>query len=341
MIDANHLFSRYTPEMDLDVLLPFHRVDKYFDQAIQSLADSQKIELNIILIDDRLDRSENVDKRLSVLKKYSIVKTAGGTGYGNALELGSQLLESDAVALFNSDDLVHPMRFRKQMESLQNCDLVLTKMQRINRAGTRIPSLTGDFNSPNYDPFYLLFGSYGANATWCMQTTWWSRNAFFDDEACLDWRIALNALTKTKIGYLPEDLYFYRKHPNQITNSKAVTELNMTSTYILWSKLIQSYGFGSYSYEIFKMFAAPWIIPSFIDPREVKSFVTEISSFSLLSNSNLEESVDSLIQRRLLFALRTRSKPSFKLWLGLKGMKQIPFLGKDLIASAFINHFVD
>ena len=327
--------------MELDVLLPFHRVDRFFDEALRSLAESEKITLNVILIDDRLDKSRDIEKSVSVLKNYSIVRTAGGTGYGNALFLGTQNLKSDAVALFNSDDLVHPLRFRKQIDSLENCELVMTNMQRIDEHEYRIPNLTGNMNSFEYDPLFLIFGSYGANASWCMRTDWWAKNAFFDNEACLDWRIALKTFVNTKINYLPENLYSYRKHANQITNRKPLLKLDMPPTYSLWSNLMEYYGFESYSIETFGIFGAPWIKTIKIEPMEISNFVKEIYTFSSHFKPNIEANIKQLIQRRLLFALRSQSNSSFKLWLALNGMKQIPYVGKELVLAQFINHFID
>jgi glycosyltransferase involved in cell wall biosynthesis len=155
--------------MNLDVILPFHRADKYFESSIMSLAQTKSVSFRTILIDDRPNKSEVLVSLFKNLKSYVVAETPGGVGYGKSLEYGSKIVESDAVALFNSDDLISPDRLSRQYDQLNSHDLSVTNIARINAQGKPIKSLTGEINSTNYDPIYLTLGSYGANATWCVR----------------------------------------------------------------------------------------------------------------------------------------------------------------------------
>jgi len=321
--------------MDLDVLLPFHRVDKYFKDAIDSLSNTQGVSFNVILIDDRLDKSVNILKQIIALKNFIIVETEGQQGYGLALKAGSAHIKSDSVALFNSDDLMHPLRFKKQLKELENSDLNFTKMNRINSLNKQTISLAGEISSSNYDSIYLIFGSYGANATWCMKSTWWHENAFFDDQACLDWRIALNTFYKTNISFIPEYLYSYRKHNKQVTNERNISHSYMLPVFNAWNNYLATQNLASYSYETFLSIGAPWVTAAPLSKVEIKNFYMDISNRLPEVSKEVAKDVMALVQKRMIFSLRAKSDISLKTWLTFKGMQQIPIIIRDLLIEKF------
>ena len=143
------------------------------------------------MIDDSLQQNIKISDLPCNFRDLELVKTGGNLGYGLALKKGSEFIGSESIGLFNSDDLVDPYRFKKQLSALGSYDLSITGMYKINQKGAPIAPLTGEIKSKKYDPIYLLLGSYGANATWVMQKTWWLENAFFDSKEALDWRIAI------------------------------------------------------------------------------------------------------------------------------------------------------
>jgi glycosyltransferase involved in cell wall biosynthesis len=322
--------------VNLDVLLPFHRVDRFFDEAVDSLSLSQGVDFRIICIDDRIDRSENILPILKKLKHFEVVSTIGGAGYGEALKVGSQILASDTVALFNSDDLVHPLRFRAQLDQLQEFELSLCKMQKIDQRGRRINSLSGDLESHHYASLYLALGSYGANATWCMRREWWDTHAFFDNQECLDWRIALQSFEKTRISYSKNTLYYYRKHPMQVTAEKFVQAAKFFPVYKSWYSFIEKLDLPLLSEDNFRFLAMPWLSPSSCDIEAILEFGREILNKSSANGDDVFRDISGLLRRRYLFILKksnTNSKLS-KIKLASKGVTEIPSLFADVIKQA-------
>jgi glycosyltransferase involved in cell wall biosynthesis len=319
--------------MDLDVLLPFHRADKYFTEAIESLAASKYLSVNVILIDDRPNKSKDITNVLRVLKNFEVVSTSGGVGYGEALKLGSQLITANSVALHNSDDLVDPHRFFKQVKYLENSDLNITAMQRINKYDRKIYSLSGEIQSSFYDPYFLLLGSYGANASWCMRSDWWRKNVFFDSEECLDWRIAFKTFSDSSLSYTSEKLYFYRKHPNQITTKKEVNFSEMKKVYDAWSNFSALKEIGNYSYETFLIFALPWSKAPHVNLREIRDFSLSLSERIKHADFEAGKDLDTLLRRRYIYALRGRCNLFTKLWLVFKGAKEIPQIAKEIFKN--------
>ena len=317
--------------MDLDILLPFHNADNFFWDALNSLKKIRGVKANIVLIDDRQDNYKNLD--FSFLKNVEYVRTTGGVGYGEALRIGSTHLSSEVVALFNSDDLVDPSRFIKQINELSTSEVNHCAIQRITKSGKIIRSLTGNFSSNYYDPILLLLGSYVANATWCMRRDWWDRNAFFDSEDCLDWRIALRAFHQTKISYIHEPLYFYRKHPHQVTSNRNISPLKLQNVYLEWSALSKTYEIPESDYSVFSTLALPWQRYKVINLSETKLIAEHIYKIAQNIDIDLAINMQALIYRRYLLALRQRTGFVNKVKLIALGRKEIFNFLEDILTQ--------
>jgi hypothetical protein len=309
--------------MDLDVLLPFHRIDTFFNQAIDSLSNSVGVKANFILIDDRLDQQENIERLTNKLGSFQIIETSGGLGYGKALEIGSKFVKSNAVALFNSDDLVHPHRFRDQLIQLENSDISITRMQRIGASSQNIPSLAGEITSKKYDPIYLSLGSYGANASWCMRTEWWEENSFFDRLQCLDWRIALTSFGSSRISYLSKPLYFYRKHKNQVTTNIKISQIAMKPVFDSWIEFIGHRGISDVDYATFSALAIPWNNNSNINIQELNVTGKKICEYASGIDPEIALDISNLLKRRYLFALKSNINNKDKIKLIRSGASEI------------------
>jgi Glycosyl transferase family 2 len=316
---------------DLEVLLPFHKDDFFLTQAISSLSRSKAINFNVILIDDRIDKTRNLNRLFHQLPNFQVVKTEGFTGYGNALKLGSRAITSSAVALFNSDDEIHPLRFYKQLQMLDRYPMNFTKMQRITTQGKAHKSISGDLLGGQYDPIFLMLGSYGANATWCMRAEWWAENAFFDADESLDWRIALSSFTKTSVGYIDENLYFYRKHLGQKTANKSLSQKSLNPVYSKWNDLSKKLSLGDFSFDTFMLLGVPWNKVDEIGFSDFFKAGININAYAEKLDHSVQKDIFRLLRRRYIFALRNKSNLSIKSKLILKGLLEIPSLAQDFL----------
>ena len=316
--------------MDLDVLLPFHRVDRYFEEALLSVSASEKISLRVVLIDDRTDKSQDIQEKLSSLENFEIVETNGGEGYGKALAIGSKLLISDAVAIMNSDDLVSPNRFWLQLKELDDKQLSITGLQKIDSSGKPKKSITGELSTSIYDPLYLTLGAYGANASWCMQTSWWRNNSFFDADDFLDWRIALKSFRGTKIGFISEKLYFYRQHKSQFTANRIMDQLQISTIYEEWKDFCNVSGIGGYSVDFFSLIALPWVKGQEFSILELSEFMERTQRYLCEKNPTLAKDFRQLIKKRLLLGLRGNISLRKKSKLLGVGFSEMPSLIQDI-----------
>jgi hypothetical protein len=319
--------------MILEVLLPFHRIDRFFEESVISLSLSQDIAFKTILVDDRKDKKENILGILRSLKNFEVVETNGAEGYGEALKVGSKNLSSDMVALFNSDDLVHPLRFKNQVIQLEKYDLSICKLQKISKSGRNITSIAGGFNSKEYSPIYLALGSYGANASWCMRREWWDQHSFFDNQECLDWRIALQGFLNSNIGYIDEPLYYYRKHPGQVTGINNMSVDHYRPVYDVWCQFVQKFNLPALMEEDFRFIAMPWLSTSSCDYKSILRFSESILQLSYRYDKEIYENILKILKRRYLLSIRKSNKNDFisKCKLACRGASELPFLVSDVV----------
>ena len=117
-------------KIKLDVLLPFHRIDKYFYEALNSLKKST-VPLRVIMINDSVNQNFRLNLHSTTNLWLTYCNTGGNIGYGNALKIGTNYIENPFVALMNSDDLIHPDRFKKQLEIINEFDIVISNLRKI------------------------------------------------------------------------------------------------------------------------------------------------------------------------------------------------------------------
>ena len=323
--------------MSLDVLLPFHRYDQFFQDAVDSVLASDYQNFTLILIDDRPKNEQNKTSFFLRTPKISLVKTDGLTGYGNALKVGSQVISSDVIALMNSDDLMKPNRFTSELKLIEAHDVIFTKMENTSVSGKRIPSMMGEIMGSSFDPFYLIFGSYGANATWCMKREWWDKHVFFDNQEYLDWRIALNSFNNSNIGYVDETMYYYRKHSKQVTFNKNVSKETLQPLLQSWNRFLNEYGLSSGSFEIFSFIATPWNLTQKPKRVELFSWIDQLNAVASNFPKETRENIEFLIARRFLIGIRHSLSNNDRINYLFRGSKDLVSFTKDIIKRISID----
>lgn len=315
----------------VDVLFPFHKIDSFLYQAVSSLRNSAQVILRIIAIDDRPKDSPEISKDLFHSLDYEVVRTEGATGYGHALSLGSTLIKSEYVALMNSDDLISPYRFVKQIHSLSESDISITGIENISASGKLLRPITGGLDNAGFDPIFLALGAYGANATWCMRSSWWFKNAFFDSYSALDWRIAMATFKSSKVEFIPENLYFYRKHSGQVTRNPGFFK-NLDIVETAWLEFLSECGIVDLGRDSFRFLAASFLDSEIQDWEEVEYLLSQISKSSDFLNLDLKRNFEAIIRRRITLALRSPGNLiTMPINLKAQAFLGIPSLGYDLI----------
>jgi hypothetical protein len=315
--------------MNIDVLLPFHRNDGLVQDAIDSVLKNQGC--RVILIDDRR-KFERTRVKIPNNNRIELIETTGKIGYGKALELGSKLIQNDFIALMNSDDLVSPDKFKKQMNSLENKLISITGMNKTNLRGQTKTSILGPKEINVYDPIFLMFGAYGANATWMMRKEWFEQNFFFDSKDCLDWRIAMRNFKCEEIAYVKENLYIYRQHLNQVTKNR-VSENSCDEVITEWLALCNRYGLKIANNQIFTFLAAPWLNKKSL---KLSDLGTLFEDLKIITNKQISSEVRQLLneilsRRVILQNLKNFPNLDLSVLRNIVKRRDLSSMGKDFL----------
>ena len=125
--------------MLVSILIPFTKIDKYLIEAIESIESELINQKEIILIydDEKIENLDLLNGKIKKLDKVKVVYSAQ-KGISNCLNLGIQLSTGQFIARLDSDDLVLPGRFEKQVAYLtenSDCAVVGGQVEFINSEG--------------------------------------------------------------------------------------------------------------------------------------------------------------------------------------------------------------
>jgi hypothetical protein len=151
----------------------------------------------------------------------------------------------------------------------------------------------------------LLVGSYGANASWLFRRAWAKDHELFSSQYdSSDWTTALRVFPNTKISYLPEKLYFYRMHKNQITRTDPEKHHTLLET---WSRLNEQLNLPKLSQHEISVLTLPKFTK--VEKRSSENIVDWSIEFRKLIPVN--SGSEQLLRRRLAI-LKSRHPFEFK-----------------------------
>lgn len=277
----------------VDVILPFHRNDEYLRIAIDSALSSKDVEVRLLLIDDR-----KIWEPIQDLDAYVTCRT-GGIGYAGAINSARKHLQSNYVALMNSDDWSDPERLKKQISAITFGEsefsiCALKKFRGLKSLTANLGELTGD----KYDPRSLILGAYGANATLLGTREAWLQEVFFFESDVSDWVTAFQLLPRIMPEFVNETLYWYRQHENQITNSSS-HQIKSTEELLDHARLLAlRMGIWDKDFDMnFKITATPY---SLRKPPAKTELLTAWRYLDSIEELNIY-GVKNLLRRRRLF----------------------------------------
>ena len=329
-------------QIEVDVLMPFHRLDDYFYEAVSSVLESAGVKMRLILLDNRGDKSRDIsmgafDSQLERTgHSVEIISVKGPNTYANALNIGIRETKADYFALMNSDDLVAPNRLQEQSAALirEDADIAICKLRKFSGEKT-IASMAGTPNLKHYSDKYLLIGAYGADASAMFKTSWISLGQrTFPEAKHSDWEFALRNYSEAKIVGVDEYLYFYRMHHDQYTRTPEANEIEIRIIDLL-KEHFQSIGISIQNNKLLLAISSPQSKIK-LSRNDMKKFL-EICDLYLTNLESNEQKKDAtrLLARRILILLlnpRLIQIVSLKWWPQI--LVQILELIRDLIKGS-------
>lgn len=290
---------------EVDVILPFHKVDDFLFHAVESVFASRGVRISLLLVDDRPMVDQSFESEIIV--KFSnhnfIILRTDKRGYANAVNFGLRSGKSEFVALMNSDDLVSTDRMINQIDKLteSQADICLGKIIKFSWWKKKIPSLSGTIDMNNYEFPFLLLGAYGADATILGKKSVLSNLIYPIDKRSADWVMALDSYSKLRIVGCNRALYYYRSHRQQATRDLSYKNSLFEEVYPRWKALNSELGLPELDYECARILAFPSEITkgTKIEIDKLRGWAEEF--IKLFKSSESRQQATLLIDRRLLF----------------------------------------
>ena len=281
--------------MSIDVLLPFHKEDDYLYSAIDSVSRSTEVQIRLILIDDRIN-----PRPLTRLPANATIIRTSSIGYARALNVAKQSILSPFTAIMNSDDLVHPERFKTQIQHLEkySSQLVACGIQKF-RKDRFVSSKFGDLQSSGFlDSRVLLLGAYGVDATWCGRSDWWISNIEFVNQPMSDWATGMKVSRTTDIYFDHNKLYYSRQHPSHTTADSSFSSSGLDEIMKYWLNLAREKDIQDLTPREIAWVAAPRGRSS-LNRNEVRRISEWLTRFNILTENRFA----NLIARRFLLLI--------------------------------------
>ena len=292
----------------LDIILPFHVHDELLAKAMESCLDALPENSRIILVNTIGTTGADYIGDPSVMEIF-----LEGADYLSALNFGLMCSDAEYVALMNSDDLVDPTRFEKQIEVLKisKADICATNIlkfsQESNGSRQNIPPLLG-VPPRSFHEGILLLGSFRADASWLFKRDWAIKNHLFSAISDVsDWATAMRVMSKYNSVVISENLYFYRMHARQSSHDKNLHKKK--EFYEVWKRLNFQLNLRALSKLEIQVLTSNYDVPRV---KEIKNLMKWLIDAENLLKQELpkseKRSLENLFsRRRVLICYKNRS----------------------------------
>jgi glycosyltransferase involved in cell wall biosynthesis len=229
------------------VIIPCYNSAKFITKAIDSVLNQDYKYLEIVAIDD--GSTDNTRQILeSYLPKIRLLFHPNDTNLGQtaSLNLGIRETESDLIAFLDSDDLWFTNKITEQVKIFeQNSEfgLVYTNGYVIDENDKKLfPILPADFKEENIPGRILLQCYIKSPSAVIVKRELFQKTKLF--KTCFrnapDHDMWIRMSEVTKFYYIPDFLYAYRKHSNQMTLRRKLWE----NGFIVLKEACKRYPYG-------------------------------------------------------------------------------------------------
>jgi len=213
----------------VSVVIPCFNQERYIDETIQSVLNQTWPNIELIIIDDGCkDGSrtvlESFGERLTILEHPGRVNK----GQSAAINLGLRQSRGEYLGILDSDDLFVPDKIEKQMRFLENnpdFGLVYSNGMYIDENGKEVCKMLYGNHSPPSGPEQVLLSScYNVPSNSLFRRSVFDKVGFLDESlrSAQDHDYAIRIAEVTRIGYIDECLWKYRRHGGSISNNRTM-----------------------------------------------------------------------------------------------------------------------
>ena len=247
MTDFNQNFDVLLPKVS--IIIPCYNREKFIEETIQSVLAQTYPSTEVIAVDD-----SSTDSTRAVLEGFrdsiTILEHPGhqNRGQSASINLGIKCSTGKYISILDSDDLFAPNKIETQvsfLEKNQNFGLVYANGFAIDENGRKLYRMYDETHREESNPERVLLDCY-----FSVQSNALARRAIFEkagefDETLRsgqDHDMAIRLAEVTKMAYIDELLFYYRRHENSISAKKA--DLRWSNGFVILKKAAQRYPYS-------------------------------------------------------------------------------------------------
>lgn len=241
------VFKNLLPKVT--VIIPCHTREKFVKTTIDSALSQTYPNIEIVVVDDG-----STDGTRNILESYGarikILEHPGriNKGQSAAINLAMRQTDSKYVAILDSDDVWVPEKIERQVEFLEkhpDVGLVYANGIAIDENGKSLYQIMGEEHVETNNPVRTLLECHftlPSNAL--VRRTAFNKAGEFDEtlRSAQDHDIAIRLSEVTKLAYINEDLYFYRRHSNTQSRRHAIRRWELG--FRILDKACKRYNYG-------------------------------------------------------------------------------------------------
>lgn len=260
----------------ITVLMPAYNVGKYIAPAINSILQQTFADFELLILDDG-----STDTTAEVISGFNdnrirYVRNDRNLGLAENLNKGIELSQTDYIARMDGDDISEPTCLEKQIDYLENHPDVGICGVGFQFFGTKTSKVIYPA-SQEAIKVQMLFG--------CAVILPMFRKSVFIENGLRykptafpaeDYRMWAECLRVTKIYNLPEILFRYRMHSEQISTDKRIAQIQKSNEVRLYMLDWLSKDFNEEEKQYFLNTFVPGIIRSKTDYRELFAFASTL-----------------------------------------------------------------
>lgn len=221
----------------VSVLMPVYNVEKYVNEAIDSILAQSFTDFELIVLDDC-----STDNTAELVKKYADERiiyhcNEKNLGLANNLNVGLSLAKGELIARMDGDDISLPDRFMIQVDFLDNNQDIDLCSCGLMMFGTEDQVWIRETN-PEQIKITMLFYSPILHATSMWRRESFEKNKLFYNQDAFpaeDYDLWSRAVFKCRLVNIQEVLYLYRIHGIQVTKTDdrvAQRDLQIQTNYL-------------------------------------------------------------------------------------------------------------
>lgn len=213
----------------VSVIIPCYNREDYIATTVNSVLTQTWPNIELIVVDDGcIDGSrkllESFGQRLAILEHPG----RANKGQSAAINLGLRQSSGDYLAILDSDDLFTPDKIEKQVRYLEEhpeFGLVYANCMYIDENGKELCKMHYRDHSPPVGPEQVLEESYfNVPSNSLFRRSVFEKAGFLDEtlRSAQDHDYGIRIAEVTRIGYIDECLWNYRRHGGSISNTRTL-----------------------------------------------------------------------------------------------------------------------